>query len=84
MVAAIPADCGVAEHVESKQSIDMIVDDPRISDVPAMKISAPDAAARLWANMSSFTVSQMGMCPQVPAGTDYRKAIELLESSITP
>ena len=49
-----------------------------------MKISAPEAAARLWANMSSFTVSKMGMCPQGPAGTDYRKAIELLESSITP
>ena len=27
-----------------------------ISDVPAMKISAPDAAASLWANMSSFIV----------------------------
>jgi hypothetical protein len=33
-----------------------------ISDVPAMRISVPDAAARLWANMSSFTVLKTGTC----------------------
>jgi hypothetical protein len=32
------------------------------SDVPTMRISVPDTAARLWANASSFTVLKTGTC----------------------